>query len=421
MEESEEEMMRVMMGFSSFGTDTINRNTDTNKDNKLVKSNVRVSNDKEKHKYSTEYIKEENNKTNDVNININNINNNDNNDNNISSYTLPFNETVFDPPPNVDGVNDIEYQTFDNNDEDIYYIPRRFNVSIAAHRKALTSLAVNPKCSRMASGGFDHTVKLWDFNGMTSDKRSFRSFEPIEGHAIQGLCFNSSGSHFICAAGECNLKIYTQDGEIESETIKGDMYIRDMTHTRGHTHMICCCDTHPLDRECCLTGSYDGTIRIWDIFNSKVEGVDKQIPNKHCFKIIDKRGINICNCHVLSAVYRPDGKIIVAGCNDGSIQLFNEKRFSNKPEKVIRGEIGHSTDVVAVKFSCDANYLISRDTNTVKLWDMRQLKTPLVTRAGLPHGVHKSSVGFSPCNKMIYVACGSINTHTHTHTHTHTY
>lgn len=46
--------------------------------------------------------------------------------------------------------------------------------------KTVTSVTIDANGNRLATGGYDYEVKLWDFAGMDSSMRWFRSFEPFE-------------------------------------------------------------------------------------------------------------------------------------------------------------------------------------------------------------------------------------------------
>ena len=46
--------------------------------------------------------------------------------------------------------------------------------------KTVTSVTIDPNGNRLATGGYDYEVKLWDFSGMDSSMKSYRSFEPFE-------------------------------------------------------------------------------------------------------------------------------------------------------------------------------------------------------------------------------------------------
>jgi WD40 repeat protein len=93
--------------------------------------------------------------------------------------------------------------------------------------------------------------------------------------------------------------------------MKGDMYVHDMAQTKGHVAALCGACWHPTDRNTCLTGSLDGTVRLWDVnectkkqvtvIKTKNEG-QKATPSAVC--------------------YTCKGDI-VAACDDGTIKIYN--------------------------------------------------------------------------------------------------
>ena len=46
--------------------------------------------------------------------------------------------------------------------------------------KTVSAISIDSNGARLATGGYDFDVKLWDFNSMDSSLRSFRSFQPME-------------------------------------------------------------------------------------------------------------------------------------------------------------------------------------------------------------------------------------------------
>lgn len=52
------------------------------------------------------------------------------------------------------------------------------------HEKAITALGCDPSGSRMITGSYDYHIKFWDFNGMDSSYRSFRSVQPWDGYQV---------------------------------------------------------------------------------------------------------------------------------------------------------------------------------------------------------------------------------------------
>merc|ERR1719188_1005957 len=169
---------------------------------------------------------------------------------------------------------------------------------------------------------------------MNEEKRSFRSMEPLEGYCVQSVAFNKSGGMILVCLSDSHARIYDRDGSSRpiQSTVKGDMYVRDMQHTKGHTQMLTGCMWHPLAAENWITSSLDGTIRIWDLKATPV-GMDQVLPSVHVLKTVDKR--NVCTggttgrdggLYPTCCAYSPtDAKLIVGGCSDGSVQVFFEK------------------------------------------------------------------------------------------------
>ncbi len=53
----------------------------------------------------------------------------------------------------------------------------------------------------------DYEVKLWDFAGMDSSLKSFRSLRPCESHVIKSLEFSSTGDKHLVVAGSAQVAI----------------------------------------------------------------------------------------------------------------------------------------------------------------------------------------------------------------------
>jgi len=47
--------------------------------------------------------------------------------------------------------------------------------------------------SRLLSGSRDNSVRIFDFNGMKSTMRSFRKFDPSEGHPMLAVSWSPTG------------------------------------------------------------------------------------------------------------------------------------------------------------------------------------------------------------------------------------
>ena len=51
----------------------------------------------------------------------------------------------------------------------------------------MTSLDVDHSGSRLLAGSRDYSLRMFDFNGMKSDMRSFRRLEPSDGHPVHSV------------------------------------------------------------------------------------------------------------------------------------------------------------------------------------------------------------------------------------------
>jgi len=288
-------------------------------------------------------------------------------------------------------------------------------VAIQAHEKPVTALGLDPKGVRMATGGMDGVVKFYDFQGMSEEKNAFRHVEPVDGHMVQAICWGPTGGCLLVASSDSHARIYDRDGSSKpiQSTVKGDMYVRDMTHTKGHTQMLTSGMWHPLNQENWITSSLDGTIRIWDI-NATPVGMDQVLPSVHVLKTLDRR--NVCvggaagrtgGLHPCCCVYSPgDAKMIIGGCSDGSVQVFFEKARYMKPDRILRkAHTAQVTDVAFIGESAGSNLMVTRSLDdTMKVWDTRMLsdaKGPVKVWNDLPCGHEKAGLCTSPDGRFI--------------------
>ena len=249
-------------------------------------------------------------------------------------------------------------------------------IEASANQKAIQAISIDPAGHRMVTGGIDGVLKYWEFSGMNGvDPKPFRDFIPLEAHAINALSFNTNGNLVLCVSSDSKARIFDREGSTRAleETIKGDPYIRTPENTKGHTHMLSCGQFHPIDPNLFQTGSYDCTVRLWDLSSKRI-GMDQNIPHTNVFKCVDARGM--CGgkgMFVSSSSYSADGHSILAGCSDGSIQLFTDKIKAGKTSVIAR-PIHGGQEVSDVQFY-GSDQVISRGTDgCVAIWDLRFLR-----------------------------------------------
>jgi WD40 repeat protein len=269
--------------------------------------------------------------------------------------------------------------------------PISHEVTLEHGSKPVSALGMDPSGARVITGGYDYTVRLWDFAGMDSRLQSFRSITPCESHQICSLQYSITGDAILVAAGNAQAKVLDRDGYNKMQCPKGWQYITDMTNTKGHVSMINCACWHPKTKEQFLTCSNDCTLRLWDVNQS-----DQQL---HVLKARDKQGRKSA---VSTCAFSRDGKLIAAGIMDGSIQLWKSSGPFTRSTLQQYNAHGVGSETSCITIAHDNQTLVSRGgDDTLKLWDIRSFKRPVNVVTGLQNFYTVTDCTFSPDEKMI--------------------
>ena len=288
---------------------------------------------------------------------------------------------------------DIDKILFDNN------IPISHETIWAGHSKGVIALDIDPSGNRMATGGYDETVRLWDFQGMNRTMTSFKEFVPHEGYPVLCLSYSNTGNQFLWITGSWHAKVLSRDGKQLKETIRGDMYIRDTFNTKGHVSSLTDGMWHPILKNKFLTGSIDGTIRLWDI-ESKLVGVDQQLMQERVTKALhhdSSRPVKVYWCR-----FSHDGNSKAAGWEDGTIKLWDEKGPNYRPVSSFKDAHAPGSEISSIIFYSDSKRMLSRAMDdTLKFWDWRFPSEPINVWSDLMNYTSKTNVCLSPDEKII--------------------
>lgn len=192
------------------------------------------------------------------------------------------------------------------------------------------------------------------------------------------------------AASSCCTKLFDRNGSQVREFGKGDPYIRDLRHTTGHVASITTALWMPNDIDRFLTASEDGTLRIWHMgYRQKSENV---IVVKSSLAGSGGRSA------VTSAAFSDE--ILLTGSADGSIKLWDTKSLAGNsvlPHETISKAHVTGEKISSLTFSKkNFNIFASRSTDgTVKLWDRRKLTVPTQVYENLPTIHAETSVIFA--------------------------
>ncbi|WP_326826011.1 protein kinase domain-containing protein [Streptosporangium sp. NBC_01756] len=164
----------------------------------------------------------------------------------------------------------------------------------------------------------------------------------------------------------------------------------DTVTLTGHNDGVCSVAFSP-DGKILATGSYDDTVRLWEVATGTSIG----------------RPLTGHNDGVCSVAFSPDGRTLATGSGDDTMRLWDVGTRT----PIGRPLTGHNDDVWSVAFSPNGKILASGSSSlatgsgddTVRLWDVGT-RTP-IGRPLTGHNGSVSSVAFSPDGK--FLATGS--------------
>jgi WD40 repeat protein len=221
--------------------------------------------------------------------------------------------------------------------------------SLINGNKTVSAIAIDSNGTRLATGGYDFEVKLWDFARMDSSLRYFRSLQPCESHQIKALDFNLAGDGILIISGNSQAKVIDREGKNVLECVKGDQYIVDMAKTKGHVGMLNDGCWNPKMKQEFMTCSIDGTIRIWDI--------NKEKQHK---SIIKPRNAQGKKAEPNSVTYSRDGNFLASGCDDGSIQMWDTRKPFINASHLARNCHMSNNYISSIVFSYDNKSIATR-------------------------------------------------------------
>lgn len=211
-----------------------------------------------------------------------------------------------------------------------YENPKR----LVGHTSEVYSVAYSGDGTKIVSGCKDRMVRIWN----ATDGKLIESYD--SGHNVVSVASNYDGSQIV-SGGDFTVRLRNV------HTKKTDVF----SHKVGVYSVALSPDGTKI-----VSGSYDGTIRIWDISTK----LSKILSGGHT------------DC-VLSVAFNFDGKKVVSGSEDSTIKIWDVD--SSLCIQTLTG--GHTGSVCSVAFSPDGQKIVSTgDDFWIKLW--KRQDTPVV-------------------------------------------
>ncbi|HZW29083.1 MAG TPA: protein kinase, partial [Isosphaeraceae bacterium] len=234
---------------------------------------------------------------------------------------------------------------------------------LRGHVNFVYAAAFSPVGRRLATGGWDQSIRLWDWE-------TGRLLDTFIGHRgfVRGLAFSPDGAQLVSGSEDKSVRRWDL-------ATGGD---HDAFH--GHTGFVHCVAFSP-DGVLAASGSLDGTVKLWP-----AAAPDSQVTFR------GGEG------WVGTVAFAPDGRR-VASAHDGNVRIW-DPRTGEELRRILarRGLLAH----IGLGFSPDGSTLAATGRGgALNLWDT----TSWVCRRVLEgHAAPISDLAFSPVRSLLVTA-----------------
>ncbi|XP_077422190.1 ATG16 autophagy related 16-like 2 [Vanacampus margaritifer] len=276
-------------------------------------------------------------------------------------------------------------------------VPSRALHVLEAHEQAVNTAAFCSSSALLASAGTDRVVKVWEVRA-----GALRHQTTLDGSTEGLTCvqFDPTGQKILAGSYDKSALLWCLDQPVAKLTLTG--HGRKVTAARFSRHQV-------------VTGSADGTVRIWDLqraacvhsahassFCSDVVCSENVAISGHFdgkIRLWDTRLSSCVHClpaqgKVTSLDLSADGRHLLSCCRDDGLQLLDVRRWSDRSATFRADGFKCASDSTKVAISPDACLVAAGSADgAVYVWNVSAGN--LETRLADKHSASVSAVCWS--------------------------
>ncbi|MBN9121480.1 MAG: protein kinase [Planctomycetes bacterium] len=272
-------------------------------------------------------------------------------------------------------------------------------LTLKGHTGQVHSVAISADGARIATGSFDQTAKIWEVLSAKPEGFAKTGTEllTLKGHmgSVTSVSFSTDGTRIATGSTDRQVKVW----EVPSAKPEGFAKTGSELFTlKGHTDGVYAASFSP-DRTQIVTASFDLTAKVWEVPSAKSAGFAK--TDTESLEFGERAVVASPAAHALlifcPVVFSPDGTRIVTADNTAEARVWDAKTGTEL--LALKGHVGA---VVSASFSTDGTRIATASADqTAKIWDAKT-GTELLTLRG--HKAPLYSAAFSPDGSRIVTA-----------------
>jgi WD40 repeat protein len=203
--------------------------------------------------------------------------------------------------------------------------------NLQGHTSTVLCLAIAPDGKTLATGSWDHTVKLWD---IATGKEKFT----LQGHAglIHAVAFTPDGKWIASAGWDGVIRLWNAARGREVAAYQAHKDVRIMTLAFSP------------DGRTLSSGGDDGAVKLYELASGK-----------------ERAAYLAAGGPIVSVAFSPDGRTLAAAGQHGTVRFWDVATLKDRP---VRGN--HSREIRAVAFNPKGRMLATGGWDKeVRLWD----------------------------------------------------